>query len=153
MPLQATTGTSTHIRGWGQINLPNLIIVVIFKLIGNIIIGARLPSVAIVPALNIFFPLLTESAALIIQVVLIEEHAVTAGTPLGDIIGGGGPVIIRQVTSRAFTLERGTLRLSNRKTLVYRILFRHVATHDLTVILHGSPTITPLSGVTNEIRH
>jgi hypothetical protein len=61
MPLQATTGTRTHIRGRGQINLPNLIT----------LIGARLPSVAIIPALNIFFPLLTEGTTLIIEIVLV----------------------------------------------------------------------------------
>jgi hypothetical protein len=142
MPFQATPSARPHIRRWAQINLTKLIII--------IIIGSRLPSVAIIPTLNIFFPTLTERTTLIIKIVLVEKDAVTASTTLRHIIRSCGPVIIWQVT--ALTLERGILCLSNRQPLIYRILFHGVATQNFTVILHGSPTITTLSSVTNEIR-
>jgi hypothetical protein len=46
----------------------------------------RLPSVAIIATLNIFFPTLTKRPTLIIKIVLVEKDAVTASTTLRHII-------------------------------------------------------------------
>tara|TARA_R110000737_G_scaffold20610_2_gene38985 strand:+ start:733 stop:924 length:192 start_codon:yes stop_codon:yes gene_type:complete len=59
------------------------------------VIIPRFPSVAILPALNILIPTLTKGAALIIQLLLIEENAVTASATLRDILASGGPVVVR----------------------------------------------------------
>jgi hypothetical protein len=111
----------------------------------------RLPSVAIIPTLNIFFPLLAKRTTLIIKIVLVEKDAVTASATLRHIIRSRRPVIIWQVT--AFTLKSGILSQRDSQPLIYRLILRGMTAHDLTVILHGSPTITPLSSVRNEIRH
>jgi hypothetical protein len=86
VPLKAAPSGSPHISRWSQINLTFLIIL------------TRLPSVAVVSALNIFFPTLTERSTLIIKVVLVEENAVAASATLWHIIRCGGPVIVWQVT-------------------------------------------------------
>jgi hypothetical protein len=121
-----------------------------------------LPSVAIKTARSVSLPPLTPRLTLIVDTFLVEENTVTASATLRHIISSGGPIIFWQATTgrinqnllqATLTLERGTLRLRNRQTLIYSILFRGVTTHDLTVILNGSPTITPLSRVRNEIGH
>ena len=140
MPLQASTSRSPHVSRWGQINLTKLVIIFIVKVIGNLIIIARFPSVTVTTTLSKSVPPFTPCTALIIQAVLVEENTVTASATLGHIFGSCRTVVLWQFPLlRALTLKRRILSQSDSNTLVDSAVLRRVTAHNLAVILHRRP--------------
>tara|TARA_B110000483_G_scaffold220504_1_gene275610 strand:- start:3871 stop:4212 length:342 start_codon:yes stop_codon:yes gene_type:complete len=86
--LKTSTSGGPHVGRWGQVNGAALVIIL-----------AGLPGVTVLAACDVVVPAFTISAALRVQLVLVEEDTVAASATFRDVVGSGWSIVVRQSAS------------------------------------------------------
>ena len=119
----------------------------------GVVVFVRLPSVAVVGAVDVLVPTLAPSLVAP-HVRLIVEMTVSAGAPFGHILGECRTIVLGQ---RAFATRLQPLLQRDRHHLIDSLLLRRVTmNHDQLpafILFHRRPPGTIRLLIANEIRH